>query len=52
MAHPKSEAAKSFLKKKFHKLKDEGYEGKQRVAVALNMAREKGYKVGKKPEHK
>lgn len=37
-------AAKSFLKEKFHKLKKEGYTGKQRVAVALSMARKKGYK--------
>ena len=38
-----------FLSEKFHKLKQEGYEGKQRVAVALSMARKKGYNVGKKP---
>ncbi len=48
--NPKSEAAKSFLKKKFHKLKAEGYEGPQRTAIALSMARKKGLKVGKKPK--
>ena len=37
-------AAKKYLKEKFHKLKQEGYTGKQRVAVALSMARKKGYK--------
>lgn len=39
-----------YLKEKFHKLKAEGMPEKQRVAVALNMAREKGYDVGKKPK--
>jgi hypothetical protein len=50
MTNPKQDAAKSYLKTKFHKLKSEGYTGVQRTAIALSMARKKGYKVGKKPK--
>jgi hypothetical protein len=45
MKSAKSAAAKKYLKGKFHKLKEEGYEGKQRTAIALNMSRNKGYKT-------
>lgn len=37
-----------FLKSKFSKLKEEGYEaGPQRTAIALNYARRKGFKIPK-----
>lgn len=41
-----------FLKKKFSKLKEEGYPEKQRVAIALSMARKEGYDVGPEPKKK
>lgn len=44
----KSGNMQKYMDEKFHKLKKEGYEGKQRVAVALSMARKAGYKVPKK----
>ena len=37
--------ASRFIKRKIRILNREGYKGKQAVAIAFNMAREKGYKV-------
>lgn len=40
-----SKKAQSYIKRKIKKLYDEGYRGRQAVAIAFNMARKKGYKV-------
>lgn len=47
-----SDKKAKYLKEKFSKLKAEGYPPAQRTAIALSMAREKGFDVGKKPEKK
>jgi hypothetical protein len=44
-----SKPAQKFVSSKIHKLRKEGMPPKQRVAISLSMAREKGYKV---PERK
>lgn len=46
----KSSDMAQYMAEKFHKLKKEGYPQKQRVAIAMNMAREHGYNVGPKPD--
>jgi hypothetical protein len=43
--------AKEYVSKKISKLKKEGYDDpKQRIAVAMSMARQKGMKVPEKKE--
>lgn len=43
--------AKQFISNKIKKLKEEGYQDpKQRIAMAMSMAREKGHKVPEKKE--
>lgn len=54
-----SEEARKYISHKISKIKEEGLSkmkgkkvsNKQRIAVALSMAREKGYKVPKAPKH-
>lgn len=41
--------AKEFISDKIAKLKEEGYEGKQAVAIAYSYAKKAGYDVGKNP---
>lgn len=43
-----SKAAEEYIGNKMHKMKREGMPHNQMVAVALSMARKKGYKVPKK----
>lgn len=40
-----SEEAKKFISKKIKKLKEEGYDQKQAIAIAYSMAKEKGFDV-------
>lgn len=55
---PKKEAAKmteearEFISKKIKTLMDEGYPQEQAIAIAYNMAREKGYDVPEAPKKK
>lgn len=45
-----TEKAGKYVSSKISRLKREGYKDpKQRVAIALSMAREEGYDVGSKP---
>lgn len=37
--------ARAFIRHKMKKLKAEGYKRSQRIAIALNMARRRGYRV-------
>jgi hypothetical protein len=46
-----SDKAQDFISAKISKLKDEGKPQDQAVAIAINMARDKGYKVPKEPKN-
>lgn len=47
-----SNETKKFLDEKFKKLTEEGYSGPQRTAIALSIARKKGYNIPVKDKFK
>ena len=46
----RSKKAQDWVHEKIAKLVREGKKGQQAIAIALDMARKKGYSVGRKPK--